>query len=83
MNKIGVKSEQIQKPNSSVSLGGLKERLNRFADVSALLDAGISVVAINYQLVKHAVEAGIKPSVKVPLYNAARALPYGRSKVAE
>lgn len=44
--------------------GGSKERLSRFADASALLEAGISVAAINYRFVPQAVEAGIKPPVK-------------------
>ena len=34
--------------------GGSKERAQRFADVAALLKAGISVVAINYRLIKQA-----------------------------
>ncbi len=38
--------------------GGSKERLHRFADANALLEAGISVVAINYRYVPQAVEAG-------------------------
>jgi acetyl esterase/lipase len=63
--------------------GGSKERLHRFADPNALLAAGISVVAINYRYVPQAVEAGIKPPVKAPLHDAARALQFVRSKAAE
>ena len=63
--------------------GGSKERLHRFADPNALLEAGISVVAINYRYVPQAVEAGIKPPVKAPLHDAARALQFIRSKAAE
>ncbi len=59
--------------------GGSKERLHRFVDVNALLDAGISVAAINYRYVKQAVEAGIEPPVKAPLHDAARALQFIRS----
>ncbi len=61
--------------------GGSKERLDRFADAKALLDAGISVVAINYRLMKHVGDA--MPPVKVPLHDAARALQFVRSKAAE
>ena len=60
--------------------GGSKERVNRFADVKALLDAGISVAACNYRYVKQAVEEGVKPPVKAPLHDAARALQFVRSK---
>lgn len=63
--------------------GGSKERLHRFADTNALLKAGISVVAINYRFIPQAVEAGIKPPVRAPLHDAARALQFVRSKAAE
>jgi acetyl esterase/lipase len=33
-------------------VGGSKERAEKFADVDALLKAGISVVSINYRLIK-------------------------------
>lgn len=62
---------------------GEKERVNRFADVQRLLDAGISVVAINYRLMKHIDEAEISPPVKAPMYDAARALQFVRSKAKE
>jgi|GEM_PF-267003 len=63
--------------------GGSKERLNRFADAPRLLDAGISVVAINYRYVKQAVAEGVEPPVKAPLHDAARALQFVRSKAGE
>lgn len=63
--------------------GGEKERLHRFANVQQLLDAGISVVAINYRLMKHANAEGITPPVKAPMYDAARALQFVRSKAGE
>lgn len=63
--------------------GGSKERLARFADPAALLEAGISVVAINYRYVKQAVAEGIEPPVKAPLQDAARALQFVRSKATE
>jgi acetyl esterase/lipase len=63
--------------------GGSKERAQRFADVAALLKAGISVAACNYRYVSHAGAAGIKPPVKAPLHDAARALQFIRSKATE
>jgi acetyl esterase/lipase len=63
--------------------GGEKERVDRFVDVSALLKAGISVAAINYRFIKMADIEGISPPVKMPLYDAARALQFVRSKSAE
>ena len=59
--------------------GGSKERLERFADPNALLEADISVVAINYRYVTSAE----KPPVKAPLHDAARALQFVRSKAKE
>lgn len=47
------------------------------------LDAGISVVAINYRMVPEATEKGIEPPVKWPLEDAARALQFVRSKAKE
>jgi len=49
----------------------------------AFLDNGISVVAINYRYVRNAVEEKVKPPVKAPLEDAARALQFVRSKAAE
>ena len=63
--------------------GGEKERVNRFVNVQELLQAGISVVAINYRFVKQATAVGIEPPVKAPLHDAARALQFVRSKAAE
>lgn len=63
--------------------GGSKERLNRFVDANALLQAGVSVAAFNYRYVKQAVEQGIEPPVKAPLHDAARALQFVRSKAAD
>ena len=56
--------------------GGSKERLDRFADANALLESGISVVAINYRYVTD----DESPPVKAPLYDAARALQFIRNK---
>jgi len=63
--------------------GGSKERAQRFADVATLLKAGISVTALNYRYVRQGVEAGLKPPVKAPLHDAARALQFVRSKANE
>ena len=63
--------------------GGSKERAQRFADVPALLQAGISVTSLNYRYVPQAVTAGIKPPVKAPLHDAARALQFVRSKASD
>ncbi len=61
--------------------GGSKERMSRFADANLLLDAEISVVAINYRLMSHAQD--VVPPVKAPLHDAARALQFVRSKAKE
>jgi len=53
------------------------------ASVKTFLDKGISVAAINYRFVTQAQEAGIKPPVKWPLEDAARALQFLRSKAGE
>lgn len=63
--------------------GGSKERVDRFVDVASLLKAGISVAAINYRFIKMAEAEGIRPPVKAPLHDAARALQFIRSKAAE
>lgn len=63
--------------------GGTKERVQRFADVQKLLDAGISVAALNYRYIRQAVELGVVPPVKAPLHDAARALQFVRSKAKE
>ena len=51
--------------------------------VQPFLKAGISVVAINYRLVTQAVEKEIKPPVKWPLEDAARAVQFVRSKAKD
>ena len=51
--------------------------------VKTLLDEGISVAAVNYRFVTQAQEAGIKPPVKWPLEDAARAIQFLRSRAEE
>lgn len=63
--------------------GGDKERVDRFVDLPGLLQAGISVAAINYRFTTHAEAEGIQPPVKAPLHDAARALQFVRSKAEE
>ena len=60
--------------------GGSKERVDRFVNVQALLDAGISVAALNYRFVDQAIQENVEPPVKAPLHDAARCLQFIRSK---
>lgn len=53
------------------------------ANVNKLLEAGISVVSINYRYFWQAHLAGVKPPVEWPVHDAARALQFVRSKAAE
>ena len=53
------------------------------AGVKPYLAAGISVVSINYRYSWQAQIAGVKPPVKAPLEDAARALQFVRSKAKE
>lgn len=57
-----------------------KENVHKLIDVPRLLKQGISVAAINYRYVHHAHAAGVKPPVKWPLEDAARALQFVRTK---
>lgn len=52
-------------------------------NVQPYLDAGISVVSINYRYNTQAQQAGVKPPVQWPLSDAARALQFVRSKASE
>jgi acetyl esterase/lipase len=52
-------------------------------DLKKLLDSGISVASINYRFTTQAQAAGIKPPVKWPLEDAARAVQFLRSKAGE
>lgn len=61
-------------------MGGDKSRAG---GVKECLAAGISVVSIEYRFVSDANAANVKPPVKWPLEDAARALQFVRSKAAE
>lgn len=52
-------------------------------NLETLLAKGISVASINYRYVTQAQEAGVKPPVKWPLEDAARAVQFLRSKASE
>jgi acetyl esterase/lipase len=51
--------------------------------IKPLLDAGISVAAINYRFIAQAIEQKVEPPVKAPLHDAARAIQFLRSKAKE
>jgi len=55
----------------------------KVGNIQPYLDAGISVVSINYRYSWQAQLEGIKPPVKAPLEDAARALQFVRSKAKE
>lgn len=61
--------------------GGSKEQLEKFVNAGEFLDAGISVAAINYRLIKHSKD--LKPPVQGPLFDAARAVQFIRSMAGE
>lgn len=63
--------------------GGGWQAGDKKTNPKAFLDKGISVVAINYRYVRNGAEEKIKPPVKAPLGDAARALQFVRSKAAE
>lgn len=63
-------------------VNGDKSGINKLM-LASLLRAGISVAAINYRFVTQAQEAGIRPPVKWPLEDAARAIQFLRSKAGE
>lgn len=52
-------------------------------NLDQLIQNGISVAAINYRFTTQADEAGVKPPVKWPLEDAARAIQFLRSKAGE
>ena len=63
-------------------VNGDKARIG-VVNLKTLLSRGVSVAAINYRYVQQAQEAGVKPPVKGPLDDAARAVQFLRSKAGE
>jgi hypothetical protein len=53
------------------------------SEIQPLLDAGISVAALNYRFIDQAMEQHVEPPVKASLHDAARALQTIRSKAKE
>ena len=62
-------------------VGGDKARVGT-VDLEKLLAHGVSVASINYRYVSQAQEAGVRPPVKWPLEDAARAVQFLRSKAS-
>lgn len=58
---------------------GSKDRI----DPTTFLKEGISVVSVEYRFIAEATADGVKPPVKGPLHDAARALQFVRSKAQE
>ena len=56
---------------------------SQVTDLKKVLDAGISVVSVEYRFIQKAIHAGVKPPVEWPLHDAARALQFVKSKAAE
>ncbi len=63
-------------------MNGDKARIGT-VNLKQLLDNGISVAAINYRFIPMAEEQGVKPPVKAPLEDAARAIQFLRSKAKD
>ncbi len=63
-------------------VGGDKT-IYRTAAIQPILDAGISVAAINYRFIPEAMKQNVEPPVKAPLSDCARALQTIRSKAKE
>ena len=59
------------------------DKSSYYGAVKQYLDAGVSVVSINYRLMAQANEQKVAPPVKAPLEDAARALQFVRSKAKE
>ena len=63
-------------------VGGDKN-IYRSAQIQPILDAGISVAAIDYRFIAEAMKQNVEPPVKAPLMDCARALQTIRSKAKE
>src|SRR5229473_331960 len=56
---------------------------NNVAGLAQFLDSGISVASVEYRFIQDAMELGIQPPVRAPLYDAARAIQLLRSRAGE
>lgn len=63
--------------------GGMRLNKTLRAALPSLLEAKISVVSVEYRLIRNGVDEGVKPPVKAPLYDCARALQFVRSRAVE
>ena len=67
--------------------GGGWQAGNRTSGLAGMLPeflkSGVSVVSIEYRFIQEAIADGVKPPVKAPLHDAARALQFVRSKAGE
>ncbi|WP_442505234.1 alpha/beta hydrolase [Novipirellula sp. SH528] len=63
--------------------GGDPMDKNLMGILPSLLEHKISIVSVQYRYIQDAVAAGVKPPVKAPSDDAARALQFVRSKAAE
>ncbi len=53
---------------------------SQVTDLKKVLDAGVSVVSVEYRFIQEAIAENVKPPVSWPLQDAARALQFVRSK---
>ena len=63
--------------------GWMNGTKSNVANLEKLLDAGISVASVEYRFIQEAMEMGIEPPVRAPLYDAGRAVQTLRAKAAE
>ncbi len=64
-------------------MGGNRMNRHLLNMLPNLLEKGISAVSVEYRFIPEAVAEGVKPPVKAPLHDAARALQFVRSKSDE
>ena len=62
---------------------GDKAEVDTLGGLESYLEAGISVVSVDYRFLQNAYAAGVNPPVQWPLRDAARALQFVRSKASE
>jgi acetyl esterase/lipase len=64
-------------------MAGDKNTFGTQAQLKPYMDAGISVAAINYRFIQHAMDQNVVPPVKAPLEDAARAVQFLRAKAVD